>query len=101
MHTSHVQVPTSERTDLQTCLLEGPPGSGKTALAATLGIESGFPFVKVISSADMMGFSEAAKAAQITRTIEDAYKVTAKHPAIESSRASKIDAFELIWYSLQ
>ncbi|CAK9237969.1 unnamed protein product [Sphagnum troendelagicum] len=37
----------SERTPLLTCLLEGPGGSGKTALAATIGIESGFPFIKI------------------------------------------------------
>ncbi|CAK9224078.1 unnamed protein product [Sphagnum troendelagicum] len=37
----------SERTPLLTCLLEGPGGSGKTTLAATIGIESGFPFIKI------------------------------------------------------
>lgn len=59
-----------------TCLLEGPSGSGKTALAASLGIDSNLPFVKVISSANMMGFSESAKGAHITKIIEDAYKVS-------------------------
>ena len=43
------QVRSSETTSLLTCLLEGPSGAGKTALAATLGLESLFPFVKVIS----------------------------------------------------
>lgn len=41
------QVKNSEKTPLLTALLEGPAGSGKTALAAILGIASGFPFVKV------------------------------------------------------
>lgn len=58
-----------------TILLEGPQGSGKTAIAASLGLESEIPFVKVISSKDMTGYAESAKVSQITRTIEDAYKV--------------------------
>lgn len=32
--------------------------------------------MKVISSANMLGFSEAAKAAHITKTVEDAYRVS-------------------------
>ena len=42
-----LQVRHSDKTPLMTCLLEGPPGVGKTALAATVGINSDFPFVKV------------------------------------------------------
>ncbi len=41
------QVTTSEKTSLLTCLLAGPAGSGKTALAATAALKSGFPFAKV------------------------------------------------------
>ncbi len=43
-----MQVRHSSKTPLLTCLLEGKPGVGKTALAATVGINSDFPFVKVI-----------------------------------------------------
>ncbi|KAH8967710.1 hypothetical protein BDL97_03G090500 [Sphagnum fallax] len=43
---AHIQ---RTRTPLLTCLLGGPGGSGKTALAANIGIESGFPFIKIIS----------------------------------------------------
>ena len=42
-----MQVRHSSKTPLLTCLLEGKPGVGKTALAATVGINSDFPFVKV------------------------------------------------------
>lgn len=69
------QVRSSEHTPLLTALLEGPAGAGKTALAATLGLESQFPFVKVVSSDAMVGFSEPAKAAQIAKVFEDAYRV--------------------------
>ena len=70
-----VQVQEGGRTSLMTCLLEGPSGSGKTALAASVAISSNLPFVKVISSANMMGFSESAKGGHITKIIEDAYRV--------------------------
>lgn len=66
----------SEQTPLLTCLLEGPLGAGKTALAATLGLESEFPFVKVISSDSMVGYSEAAKAQRIAKVFDDAYRVS-------------------------
>lgn len=65
----------SEHTPLLTCLLEGPPGAGKTALAATVGLESEYPFVKIISSDNMVGYSEQAKANQIAKVFEDAYRV--------------------------
>lgn len=75
---SVAQVQERDKTHLLTCLLEGASGSGKTAIAATLGIESGFPFVKVISSSSMMGYTEAAKASYITKIIEDSYRVRLK-----------------------
>ncbi|CAL8461921.1 g1452 [Coccomyxa elongata] len=68
------QVRSSEQTPLLTCLLEGPLGSGKTALAATLGLDSEFPYVKVISSDSMVGYSEAGKAQRIAKVFDDAYR---------------------------
>lgn len=68
------QVRTSAVTPLITCLLEGPSGTGKTALAATVAIESEFPFVKVLSAESMVGFSEQSKCSQIAKVFDDAYK---------------------------
>ncbi|KAI8476967.1 MAG: N-ethylmaleimide sensitive fusion protein [Monoraphidium minutum] len=68
------QVQHSEKTSLLSVLLEGPSGAGTTALAATAAIESGFPFVKIISPEAMVGYSESAKGSQATKIFEDAYK---------------------------
>ncbi|KAL3141040.1 hypothetical protein ABBQ32_005552 [Trebouxia sp. C0010 RCD-2024] len=68
------QVRTSDKNPLLTCLLEGPAGTGKTALAATFGIDSQFPFVKLITAETMVGYSEAAKCAQIAKVFDDAYR---------------------------
>ncbi|KAF3774620.1 Vesicle-fusing ATPase [Nymphaea thermarum] len=61
------QVKISSGSPLVTCLLEGPSGSGKTALAATVGFDSDYPFVKIISAETMIGLSEATKCAQIAK----------------------------------
>ncbi|KAK9089267.1 hypothetical protein Scep_028349 [Stephania cephalantha] len=68
------QVRGSEKSPLVTCLLEGPSGSGKSAMAATVGIDSDFPYVKIISAETMIGLSESSKCAQIVKVFEDAYK---------------------------
>ncbi|KAJ7544161.1 hypothetical protein O6H91_09G066600 [Diphasiastrum complanatum] len=68
------QVRRSERTPLLTCLLEGPSGSGKTAMAATIAIDSDFPFIKVISAENMVGHTESSKCGVIAKVFEDAYK---------------------------
>lgn len=68
------QVKTSKRTPLVSVLLHGPPGSGKTALAATIAISSEFPFIKLISPESMVGFSEVAKMNHISKVFADAYK---------------------------
>ncbi|GLT52488.1 hypothetical protein SLA2020_258280, partial [Shorea laevis] len=68
------QVKVSEGSPLLTCLLEGPSGSGKTALAATVGIDSDFPYVKIVSAESMIGLHESTKCAQIVKVFEDAYR---------------------------
>ena len=68
------QLKRSEKTPLMTCLLHGLQGSGKTALAATLALDSGFPFVKFVSADNYVGYSESAKCSQIAKVFDDAYK---------------------------
>ncbi|MFX6953785.1 ATP-binding protein, partial [Acinetobacter baumannii] len=55
-------------------LLEGPPHSGKTALAAKIAEESNFPFIKICSPDKMIGFSETAKCQAMKKIFDDAYK---------------------------
>lgn len=59
---------------LVSIMLEGAPNAGKTALAAQLAMNSGFPFVKICSPDDMVGFTEAAKCMQIRKIFDDAYR---------------------------
>jgi len=68
------QVETSKRTNLLSVLLEGEIGSGKTTLASHLAVESGFPYVKIISAEKMVGYSESTICSQISKTFMDAYK---------------------------
>lgn len=59
---------------LLSVVLHGPPGSGKTALAARMALDSKFPYIKLISPQDMIGFSEMQKVQQLDRVFRDAYK---------------------------
>ncbi|CAK6964984.1 vesicle-fusing ATPase-like [Scomber scombrus] len=68
------QTKNSDRTPLVSVLLEGPPNSGKTALAAKISEDSQFPFIKICSPDKMIGHSEIAKCQAIKKIFEDAYK---------------------------
>ena len=68
------QLKGSERTSLLSVLFEGPAGAGKTALAASIALQSEFPFVKLISPESFVGISEAGKAMAIARVFDDAHK---------------------------
>lgn len=68
------QVRSSTRTPLVSLLLHGPPGSGKSALAATIAQSSDYPFMKLVSPDDMVGFSESQKVAAISKIFADSYK---------------------------
>ncbi|KAM5559571.1 vesicle-fusing ATPase-like [Rosa sericea] len=69
------QVKSSEGSPLVKCLVEGPSGTGKSALAATVGIHSRFPFVRIISAESMIGLhDERAKCVHLENVFEEAYK---------------------------
>ena len=68
------QAASSDGTGLVSMLLEGTPNAGKSALAAQLAKNSGFPFVKICSPEDMVGFTESAKCMQIRKIFDDAYR---------------------------
>ncbi|KAL1464946.1 hypothetical protein WDU94_004546 [Cyamophila willieti] len=70
------QAKDTESCGLVSVLLEGPPNAGKTALAAQLAKDSGFPFIKVCSPEDMVGYSESAKCQTIRKVFDDAYRST-------------------------
>lgn len=68
------QAAKSERTPLISILLSGTIGAGKTALAATLAKNSDFPFIRLLSPDNLVGYSEAQKCARITKVFEDSYR---------------------------
>ncbi|XP_024868093.1 vesicle-fusing ATPase 1-like [Temnothorax curvispinosus] len=68
------QARATEGSGLVSVLLEGPPNSGKTTLAAQIAKNSDFPFVKVCTPEDMVGFIESAKCLSIRKVFDDAYR---------------------------
>uniref|UniRef100_T1IP97 Vesicle-fusing ATPase n=1 Tax=Strigamia maritima TaxID=126957 RepID=T1IP97_STRMM len=68
------QAKSPDSAGLVSVLLEGTPNSGKTSLAAQLAKNSDFPFLKVVSPEDMVGFTESAKCQHIRKTFDDAYR---------------------------
>jgi vesicle-fusing ATPase len=68
------QVRQSDQFPLISVLVHGPPGSGKTALAASIALSSGFPFIKLISPDAMIGMSEANRVQYLSQQFQDSYK---------------------------
>jgi vesicle-fusing ATPase len=68
------QVHNSDRSSLVSVLLAGPSGVGKSALAARIAVQSGFPFVKRISGESLLSHHEEGKANAVQRAFADAYK---------------------------
>lgn len=70
----HINQVRDSSTPLLSVLLHGPRGSGKTALAARLALDSGFPFIKLVKPVDMIGMNEIQKIQHIQKIFTDAYK---------------------------
>lgn len=68
------QVRESPRSHLVSVLMYGLPGAGKTALAATIAQKSQFPFIKLISAENMVGFADSAKISYINKVFSDSYR---------------------------
>ena len=65
-----------EHTDspLISILLHGPQGAGKTAIAASLAMESGFPFAKIITPELYVGYTENGKIQDMSKVFDNAYR---------------------------
>lgn len=61
-------------TPLLSVLLHGPRGSGKTALAARIAMDSEFPFIRLVRPVDMVGMNEIQKIQHLSKIFTDAYK---------------------------
>lgn len=69
------QVLKSDRTQMASVLLKGPPGCGKSALAASVARAAGFPYVKRISGSSLVNErGDDAKASAISAIFQEAYK---------------------------
>lgn len=68
------QVRQSDQFPLISVLFHGPPGSGKTALAASIALSSGFPFIRMLSSEALIGMSEANRVQYLSQMFQDSYK---------------------------
>lgn len=83
------QARATESSGLVSILIEGPPNAGKTALAAKLAKMSDFPFVKVCSPEDMVGFTESAKCLHIRKVRSRDF------PIFNKEKEKKIDAMKV------
>jgi len=55
-------------------LLEGEPGTGKSAFSGWAAMESEFPFIKLISPETFVGHHELGKLDAIVKVFDDAYR---------------------------
>ena len=68
------QVKASQNTPVLSVLLEGHAYTGKTAIAAKLACESGFPYIRMITPDMFIGMSPSSICEKIQTTFTDSYK---------------------------
>lgn len=73
---SIIRASQSEQFPLISALIHGPAKSGKSALAASIALSSGFPFIRMISSRAMIGMNEQNRVQYISNMFNDSYKST-------------------------
>lgn len=59
---------------LVSILLHGPPGSGKTSLAAQMALNTGFPYIKLLSPPLFVGMGESERIRKLNDAFENAYR---------------------------
>ena len=73
---SITQVVKGKASQMHSILLEGESGTGKTALASWVALNCDFPFVKLISPENFVGYTETGKINAIVKVFDDAYRST-------------------------
>jgi len=68
------QTTTGKSSKLHSILLEGEMGTGKTAIGSWAALECQFPYVKMISPENFVGYSEGGKIQEIVKIFESAYR---------------------------
>lgn len=68
------QVKESDQFPLISVLVHGPAGSGKTALASSIALASGFPFIRLLSPDAMIGMNETNRVQYLSQMFQDSYK---------------------------
>jgi vesicle-fusing ATPase len=64
----------SSKLSVMSLLIHGEVGTGKSSLAGFTALASEFPYVKFISAASMVGYSELHKCNMLRKVFEDSYK---------------------------
>jgi vesicle-fusing ATPase len=63
-----------KNTSLNSILLDGVGGTGKTSIAAHFAKKCSFPYVKLISPDNFVGYTDSGKISAIKKIFEDAYR---------------------------